>query len=146
MKILLVDDDHEDRQAFTEAMKKLNLPIEQLSYARDSNELFGHLENDPDFHLVLLDINMPLKNGKQCLREMKTNEKFKHIPVIIYTVSMSDLDIHESFENGAHYYVVKPYADSNFLLTLQTVFDIDWKVTQPVPSKEDFVINYTYTT
>jgi CheY-like chemotaxis protein len=144
MKILLVDDDQEDRQAFTEALKKLEL-ISHMSHARDSKELFEHLDRDPDFNLVLMDINMPLKNGKQCLKEMKANERFKHIPVIIYTVSVSEQDIHESFEGGAHYYIVKPYAQSNFLLTLQTVFNLDWKETQPIPEKEDFVINYTFT-
>jgi CheY-like chemotaxis protein len=145
MNILLVDDDHLEREVFVTAIEKLNLPVTNLSYARDSNELFEQLERDSDFNLVLMDINMPLKNGKQCLKEMKANSRFKHIPVIIYTLSMSETDINESFEHGAHYYVVKPYAQINFHRALQSVFDIDWKETQAIPDRDNFVINYAFT-
>src|SRR5687767_11623713 len=131
MKILLVDDDLEDRQSFAEAAEKLNIDA-QLSYARDSKELFTHLENNPDTHLVLLDINMPVRNGNQCLKDLKSSERYKHIPVVMYTVSVSQKDIDAAFEGGAHYYVVKPYAQINFLHTLQTVFGIDWKRPQPI--------------
>ncbi len=145
MKILLVDDDQDDRHAFAEAIEKLKLPITKLTCARDSGELFAYLEGDPDIHLVLLDINMPVKDGKQCLKQLKNDERYKHIHVIIYTVSISEADVHESFESGAHYYVVKPYAQANFHTTLRKVFNINWKEPQPNPAKENFVINYAYT-
>jgi CheY-like chemotaxis protein len=144
MKVLLVDDDHEDRQAFAEAIEKLNLPA-RVSYLQDCKDLFTHLENNPDINLVLMDINMPVKNGKVCLKELKMDDRYKHIPIVIYTVSLSETDIKESFESGAHYYVVKPYAHANFLQTMQAVFNIDWKEAQPVPARENFVINFAYT-
>jgi CheY-like chemotaxis protein len=145
MKIILVDDDQDDRQAFAEAIKKLNIPVAHIYYAKDSKELFGQLEEDSNFHLVLLDINMPVKDGKQCLKDLKTDSRYQHIPVIIYTVSVNEKDIHESYEYGAHHYVVKPYAQINYHNTLRTIFNIDWKTPQPVPKKEHFVINNAYT-
>ncbi len=106
--------------------------------------MFESLENEQDFHLLLLDINMPVKDGRQCLKILKSDERFKHIPVVMYTVSASETDIHEAYEGGAHYFVVKPYAQINFTRTIQTVFDINWKETPAIPPKEHFVINFTY--
>jgi DNA-binding response OmpR family regulator len=145
MKILLVEDDSDDRQIFGELIKKMEFPVD-LAHARDCVELFEYLENNPDVHLIFQDINLPLKNGKQCLKDLKSHERYKHIPVIIYTVSGSEQDIHESYENGAHYYVIKPYANVNFMETMKKVFSVDWTSSQPpLPEKENFVINMTYT-
>jgi CheY-like chemotaxis protein len=144
MKILLVEDDLDDREIFIEVIGKLNLPV-QLAHARDSVELFKCLEEDPEIHLIFQDINMPLKNGKQCLKELKSNEKYRHIPVIMYTISESPYDIDEVYEHGAHYYFVKPYAYRNLEETMKKVFTVDWKQAQPIPAKENFVINLTYT-
>jgi CheY-like chemotaxis protein len=144
MKILLVEDDLDDQQTFAEVIQKLELPA-HLAFARDAIELFGHLDKDPHVDLIFQDINMPLKNGKQCLKELKSDKRYCHIPVIIYTVSASELDIDEVYENGAHYYVIKPYAYINFMEAMKKVFSIDWTTHQPVPAKKDFIINMTFT-
>ena len=143
MNIILVEDDLDDRVAFAELVEKINLPI-SLHYASDSRELFAHLDKFPDVNLIFHDINMPLKNGKQCLKELKLNERHRHIPVLMYTASASQIDIDEVYEYGAHYYIVKPYAYVNMMETMKKIFSIDWTATQPIPSREDFVINMTY--
>jgi CheY-like chemotaxis protein len=143
MKVLLVDDDNDDLQAFASAIEFLKLPI-QLLYAKDSRELDEFLEKEKDINLILLDINMPLKDGLQCLREIKASDHYKHIPVIIFTVSVRQKDIDTAFENYAHYYVVKPYARVNFYQTINKIFSLDWTKDQPIPPKDDFVINLAY--
>jgi CheY-like chemotaxis protein len=143
MKVLLVDDDQDDRQSFAEAVSYLNLPV-QVQYASDSKEMFEFLEQNEDVHLILLDINMPFRDGKQCLRDLKSNERFKHIPVIIYTVSSNTKDINETFEQGAHYYVIKPYAKANFHQSLKYLFNLDWTVQQPKALRENYVINLAF--
>ncbi|MBC7915362.1 MAG: response regulator, partial [Pyrinomonadaceae bacterium] len=59
-------------------------------------------------HLILLDLNMPRKNGLECLKEIRSNEKFKGISIAIYSTSASKNDIDETFSNGANVYIKKP--------------------------------------
>jgi CheY-like chemotaxis protein len=144
MRILLVDDDADDRDVFADVIDKLNLSVKPF-YARDCIELFNHLEKDePYFNLILLDSNMPMKSGKQCLQELKSNERYKHIPVVMYTASMEEKDISEAYDNGAHLYVVKAFSQFNISESMKKVFDIDWSSQQPVRPREDFVINMTF--
>jgi len=143
MRILLVDDDLEDRQAFAEAIKKLKIDI-QLTEAKDCHEMFDCLERSNDIQLLLLDINMPRKNGKLCLKDLKTHEKYASIPVVVYTVSLNERDIQDAYDHGAHYYVVKPYAHLNFPITLKSLLEINWTQSPPVPPRERFVINLAF--
>ncbi len=144
MKILLVEDDADDRAIFTEVLGKLNMPID-LAHAVDSGELFEYLDKNPDINLIFQDINMPVKNGKQCLKDLKSNERYQHIPVIIYTGSGRETDINEAYEGGAHYYIIKPFAPVNLKESMKKVFSVDWTTTQPFPLKDDFLINMTFT-
>jgi CheY-like chemotaxis protein len=140
MKVILVDDNPGDRLVFAEVIEKLEIPMEVL-YCRDSTELFHLLQMDNNVDLIWLDIHMPVKDGRECLKELKANKRSRHIPVIIYTGTFSEADIHSTFENGAHYYVVKPYAHINLTEALKTVFNQGWA--QP-PSREAFVINQAF--
>ncbi len=144
MRVLLVDDDEDDQQAFSEALQKIN-PAVEVVQARDSRELFLHLERDAGFNIIFMDINLPVDDGKKCLAEIKSKDPLKHIPVIMYTVSSDEKDIEYSYNSGAHYYIVKPYAHINFIEALKRVFATDWTVTQPIPQKEHFVINLAFT-
>lgn len=143
MKIILVDDDNDYRLVFAMAVGKLNVPVE-LFYARNAEEMFETLEEEPDIKLVVLDLGMPGKDGRQTLRELKQDNRFKHIPVVIYTVSNYLTDISETFEAGAHYYVVKPYVPVNFVKAVSKVFSVDWTKEQPKPAREDYVIDLAF--
>ena len=75
----------------------------------------------PDFTLpemIFLDLNMPGKSGNECLKEIRSNEKFAAIPIAIYSTSASNHDIEETFRNGANVYIKKP---SNFSTLKQLV-------------------------
>jgi CheY-like chemotaxis protein len=67
--------------------------------------------------LIFLDLNMPRKNGLECLKEIRSSEKFSKIPIAIYSTSASKNDIEETFRNGANVYIKKP-SDFNILKQL----------------------------
>lgn len=113
--ILIADDDEDDRymteQAFIEG--KLH---NSLSFVQDGEELMNYLlhkngyddSNAPTPGIILLDLNMPKKDGRECLKEIKSNEKLKHIPTIILTTSKSEQDIFRSYNLGVNSFIVKP--------------------------------------
>ncbi len=107
-QILLADDDSDDRELFEEAANLID-PRLQISTAKDGEELMSILLRDnrrPD--LIFLDLNMPRKNGKECLAEISMNKQLRSIPVIIFSTSMNPLDIEDTFRNGARYFFRKP--------------------------------------
>ena len=112
IKILLADDDKDDCLFFKEALEELTLNAE-LTTVNDGEQLMQHLEtitgNLP--HALFLDLNMPRKNGFDCLIEIKNHSVLKHIPVIIHSTSYIEEKANELFNGGAHYYICKP---SNF--------------------------------
>lgn len=110
LKILLADDDEADRLLFEEAFDELKASTSVMTVA-DGVELMEFLkrtalENLP--HILFLDINMPKKNGMECLKEIRGNKKFKEVSVAIYSTSSSENDMEESFLNGANVYIHKP--------------------------------------
>lgn len=106
---LLADDDADDRFFFEKAIKKLHLPT-KFSFAEDGVELMEFLNANinklPD--VVFLDLNMPRKNGAECLTEIKKNPLLKDMAIIIYSTSQHNDVADVLYDNGAHYYVRKP--------------------------------------
>ncbi|MGZ3902669.1 MAG: response regulator, partial [Bacteroidia bacterium] len=91
INILLADDDKDDRYFFEKALKTLSIKA-QLTISEDGEKLMAYLlkhsEKLPD--VLFLDLNMPRKNGAECLTEIKLHEKLKKLPVIIYSTSLHD--------------------------------------------------------
>jgi CheY-like chemotaxis protein len=119
-QILLADDDESDRLLFTDAFSELkintivdttNNGMELMAYLTKKNALL------PD--LIFLDLNMPLKNGLECLKEIRTNEKLKDIFIVIYSTSESEKEIDETFNNGANVYITKPNKFDKLKLALE---------------------------
>lgn len=142
INILLVDDDPDERQAFSAAIRYIGSDA-RLLYANGCEELFEKLAVN-EVKLIFLDINMPVIGGKECLKRLKSSNIYKHIPVIIYTVSESQQDIDDVYAAGAQFYAIKPYAQSNFLETMKLIFSIDWTKAQLVPDRDKFVINMAF--
>ena len=106
--ILLAEDDVDDRELFLEAVATIN-PSAQVAVVENGEQLMDHLKSVlevPD--CIFLDLNMPRKNGKECLKEIKGNERTEHVPVIIYTTSLNTKDVNETFERGASCFIRKP--------------------------------------
>ena len=106
--ILLADDDKDDRFFFAKALKALPIPT-QLAVVEDGEKLISYLlknsGNLPD--VLFLDLNMPRKNGSECLSEINANEKLKQLPVIIYSTSLHEDVADLLYKKGAHYYLRK---------------------------------------
>ena len=109
LNIILADDDESDRLNFKEALEELKIKI-IVHTVNDGVELMDYLTKDgnPPPSLLFLDLNMPRKNGIECLKEIRKNDKLKDVVVAIYSTSSSEGDIEETFINGANVYIKKP--------------------------------------
>lgn len=109
IQIILADDDESDRTNFMDALEESR--IKTVVYTvKDGVELMELLSKDdtPVPHLLFLDLNMPRKNGLECLKEIRQSEKLKNVAVAIYSTSSYEKDIEETFEEGANVYIKKP--------------------------------------
>jgi CheY-like chemotaxis protein len=139
-RMILADDDADDRDFFAEAMAEVADKI-RLDYAEDGVDLLNLL-NDEDRllpHLIFLDLNMPNKSGRECLDAIRENERLKNIPVIIYSTSSSSKDIDETFKKGANLYVRKPSSFTELVSIAQQVLLLDWNKFKPHGSRNNFV-------
>src|SRR5258706_5266595 len=109
ISLLLADDDRDDCLFFAEALEELALST-HLTTVHDGEQLMRLLEKKTEQlpHVLFLDLNIPRKNGLECLSEIRLNEKLKRLFVIIFSTS-SELDIVNTlYKNGAHHYIRKP--------------------------------------
>jgi CheY-like chemotaxis protein len=106
--LMIVDDDKDDRFFFQLAVKELGKEFECIMAENglDAIEKLKAMKRLPDY--IFLDLNMPLMNGKECLEELKKNEKLRVIPVIMYSTSGFKDDIDTTQKMGAAYYLPKP--------------------------------------
>jgi CheY-like chemotaxis protein len=108
MLVLYAEDDPEDVEVFSEALKEIN-PSILFQSVKDGSEVIPFLESSvlmPNF--IFLDVNMPVVNGRDCMIQLKNNKKYKSIPVVIYTTSNRDEDKRELLKLGAADYIIKP--------------------------------------
>lgn len=114
LHILLADDDESDRFLFREAFSELSIKT-LVHTVNDGVQLMEYLAqaDTPLPHLLFLDLNMPRKNGLECLREIRMDEKLKNISIAIYSTSSSERDMDEAFRNGANVYIKNPATSAN---------------------------------
>lgn len=115
LNVLLADDDEADRLIFKEAFEELKANT-LIRTVNNGMELMDYLvkKENPVPHIIFLDLNMPRKNGIECLKEIRANRDYKEISIAIYSTSASEMDINETFLNGANVYIKKP-SDFNVL-------------------------------
>ena len=139
MQILLADDDEDDRMFFSEAIGELKIS-NQLILFEDGKDLMDHLM-DPDVkipHILFLDLNMPYKNGLECLKEIRANERFKDVSVAIYSTSSSEQDIEDTFIEGANIYIKKPNDFSELKRVIREVLHLNWQFYNSGLNRETF--------
>lgn len=107
---LLIDDDIDDHNFFVEAVSAVDSTAQCLG-AMDGEDGLSKLRADPQQlpDYIFLDLNMPRMDGKSCLSEISKDGNLKNIPVIIFSTSSNPVDVMETRELGASYYLVKPY-------------------------------------
>jgi CheY-like chemotaxis protein len=124
--ILMADDDADDRLMAKEALEASGLRNE-LRVVEDGVELMNYLHKEGRYQdaprpgLILLDMNMPRKNGREALKEMKAHPDFKRIPVVILTTSQAEEDVRAGYELGASSYITKPVSFEGLVKVMQSL-------------------------
>lgn len=139
--IILADDDEDDRLFFTDAFDELKMKTKVQTY-NDGVELMNYLmtENAVLPHVLFLDLNMPKKNGIECLHEIKANKRFDDIAIAIYSTSSSEEHIEETFVNGANIYIKKPNDFNTLKKVLSDVVTINWQYHTSGLNKDNFLL------
>jgi CheY-like chemotaxis protein len=141
LKILLAEDDSDDCNFFKEALKELALPT-LPNTVQDGEQLMQQLTTAanelPD--VFFLDLNMPRKNGFECLSEIKLNKKRSQLPVIIYSTSFHNTIADILYRNGATFYIDKPTDISALKKTVQQIITLIAAGNITQPAKENFVV------
>lgn len=107
-EILLVEDNRNDADLMLKAFEKYNL-LNRVYVIEDGNEALEFIfKNGHNLKIIILDLNLPGKNGFDILKEIKLNQKTKTIPVVILTMSREDKNVTKGYNLGANSYIVKP--------------------------------------
>jgi CheY-like chemotaxis protein len=141
LNILLADDDIDDCIFFKEALDELLLST-HLRVVNDGEQLMRLLINEtkefPD--VLFLDLNMPRKNGFECLSEIKLSKKLNQLPVIIFSTSFEQEVVNQLYQNGAQYFIRKPSEFSQFKKIIQHSLGLIAQENISQPTRENFVI------
>ena len=141
--LLLADDDKDDCLFFRDALEELPITAD-LTTVHDGEQLMQLLAekamDPPPPHVLFLDLNMPRKNGFECLSEIKRDEKLKQLPVIVFSTSFEQDVVNLLYKKGAHYYIRKPAEFSQLKKVIYQALLLATEDNMMQPIKENFVI------
>lgn len=139
--IILADDDEDDRLFFTDAFNELGMNT-RVNTFNDGIELMNYLNSNDAVlpQILFLDLNMPKKNGIECLNEIKANSNMSDIAIAIYSTSASEEDIEETFVLGANIYIKKPSSFKQLKKVLSEVVSINWQYHTNSLNKDNFLL------
>jgi CheY-like chemotaxis protein len=112
----MAEDDPDDRALAREALEEAQLP-HRLLFVPDGEELMDYLRRHGNYAepaqsprpgIILLDLNMPKKDGREVIREMKSDQDLKHIPIVVLTTSKAEEDILRAYDLGVSSFIIKP--------------------------------------
>jgi CheY-like chemotaxis protein len=127
--ILLADDDPEDRMLTRDSLVESRC-ANRLDTVEDGEELmdylsrrgkFAHLADTPLPGLILLDLNMPKKDGREALKEIKGDPRLRRIPVVVLTSSKAEEDIYRTYDFGGNSFITKPVKFESLVAAMQTL-------------------------
>jgi CheY-like chemotaxis protein len=123
--ILVAEDDFEDRYMMAESFRELG-HSEQIKFTEDGNILLDYLykSTNEKIGLIVLDLDMPQMNGTETLRALKSDVRYNHIPVIIFSTSVNEIEKGNCMQLGAHSYITKPHKWDVYLDTCKMMFNI----------------------
>jgi len=123
--LVIADDDIDDQMLVKEIIEEFS-PSTKITCLSDGNKLMDWLRsgNMPD--LILLDLNMPIKTGPQCLIEIRSHEKWRMLPVVILTTSRNKKDIDVCYRSGAQLFYSKPWNMDDSRTLIQSILSIEW--------------------
>ena len=126
--ILMADDDEDDRMMAKEAMEEVRLD-NPLRFVEDGEELVDYLyqrgkytaQNAPRPGLILLDLNMPKKDGREALKEIKADADLRQIPIVVLTTSKAEEDICRTYDLGVNSFITKPVTFAGLVEVMRTL-------------------------
>ncbi len=127
--VLIAEDDPEDRMLVREAWEESQM-VNELRFVQDGEELLEYLNRSgpyaspaeaPRPGLILLDLNMPKKDGRDALNEIKSDPRLRQIPIIVLTSSKAEEDIVRTYDLGVNSYITKPVTFDQLVETLKTL-------------------------
>lgn len=140
---LMAEDDPDDRLLIKEAFRE-NHAANSIHFVKDGVELLNYLRQQdkytnpgdaPSPDLILLDLNMPRKDGREALEEIKTDPYLRHIPVVVLTTSSAEEDIMRSYDKGAASYIIKPVKFSGLVEAIKGLKQY-WEQVVRLPVKD----------
>lgn len=141
LHILLADDDEDDRLFFKDAVEKVKKRT-KITFLNDGEQLMNYLTSSGDSlpQVIFLDLNMPRKNGLECLREIRSKSTLRELSVAIYSTSSSEEDIEETFAQGANIYIKKPRDFAMLKKIMAEVLSLNWKYHTTGRSRENYLL------
>ena len=139
--ILCAEDDPEDRMLVEDAMEDSRL-VNDLHFVEDGEQLmdylyrrgkYAELNNVPLPGLILLDLNMPKKDGREALEEIKADPDLRRIPIVVLTTSKAEEDILRTYDMGVSGFVVKPVTFETLVSIMKTVSKYWFEIVEPPP-------------
>ena len=134
--ILIADDDEDDRMFTKEAFEE-NYLLNEIRFVNDGVELMDYLKrrnkylnpiDSPRPGIILLDLNMPKMDGREALKEIKSDPSLRSIPVVVLTTSKAEQDVLQTYDLGVNCFITKPVSFGDFIDVARTVghywFDI----------------------
>jgi CheY-like chemotaxis protein len=128
IEILLVEDNPGDVRLTKEALKEAKV-INHLTVLKDGEEALAYLRRHGQYadakrpHLILLDLNLPKKDGRDVLAQIKADETLKRIPVVVLTTSQAEEDVLKSYSLHANCYITKPVDLDQFVRVVRSIED-----------------------
>ena len=126
--ILMADDDDDDFVLTKKALGESRL-LNELRRVRDGEELLDYLHRKGEFNelnaprpgVILLDLNMPRKDGREALREIKSDENLRNIPIVVFTTSKAEEDIYKTYQLGVNSFITKPVTFDNLTQVMRAL-------------------------
>ncbi len=125
----MCDDDPDDQLLVSDALEEASLgnPIDftlngkELLQYLNREAAYSHLVEEPLPGLILLDLNMPVMDGREVLAKLKKHEKFCSIPIIVLTTSKADTDIAQTYDMGSNSFIIKPVSFDNLVEMMKSI-------------------------
>ena len=136
--VLIAEDDDDDYLIFSHAIDELSVTV--ILRRVENGEILLRVLDEKHPDILFMDILMPCRDGRQCLREIRANKKYDTLPIIVYS-SLKDLrEIELCYREGANLYMIKPDSFSGLKSILEKILSIDWKKALYYPPLSQFVI------
>ncbi len=120
--VFIVDDDEDDRELLTDALIENQLSNSQIKLAVDGTDFIEQLSNEKVLpSIIILDLNMPKMGGREVLTSLRSDTRFRHIPVIMFSTSDADIDVKECYSLGCNTYMTKPRDYGSLISAVQVM-------------------------